>query len=121
MLSNHNIAEYSIHNALKELRLGRRQAARYWAQRAISLAPELEEPWLILATIASPQASLEYYNRALKINPESQRARQRLEEVRNRLQKAERAALLSDTQPIRRKKEAHNPSRANYKRRVGLN
>jgi ABC-type sugar transport system permease subunit len=63
---------------------------------------------------------LEYYNRALKINPESQRARQGVEEVRNRLQKAGQALLLSDTQPIRRKKEAHHPSQANYKRRVGL-
>jgi len=44
MLSDHKIAEYALQNALKEQRLGRRQAARYWAQRAISLAPELEEP-----------------------------------------------------------------------------
>ena len=63
---------------------------------------------------------MEYYNQVLKINSESQRARQGLEEVRNRLQKAGQAPVLSDTRPIRRKKEARHPPKANYKRRVGL-
>jgi len=115
-----NIAEYALQNALKELRLGKRQAARLWAQRAIARAPELEEPWLILAEIASPRAGLEYYKRALQINPASQRACQGLEEVTRRIQKAGQAPVLADTQPIRIKKETLHTSRANYKRRIGL-
>ena len=50
--------------------------ARRFAQQAAKLAPDLEEPWLLLAALATPEASLEYLNRALEINPESKRARQ---------------------------------------------
>jgi hypothetical protein len=71
MLLDTNIAEYALQNALKELHFGRRQAARYWVQRAIARAPELKEPWLILEGISSPRASPEYYKRALEINPAS--------------------------------------------------
>ena len=54
---------------------GDRQAARRWAEKAAMLAPEAEEPWLILAALANPRASVKYLERALKINPQSQRAR----------------------------------------------
>jgi lipoprotein-anchoring transpeptidase ErfK/SrfK len=48
--------------------------ARHWAEIAVSLAPDLEESWLWLASVSSPRASLNYLKRALKINPESARA-----------------------------------------------
>ncbi len=54
---------------------GDHHTARQWAQQAASLAPQLEEPWLWLAAVSSPQASAEYLKRALAINPQSQRAR----------------------------------------------
>ncbi len=73
MPTNRAIAEFAIQNALRELREGRKQAGRSWALRAISFCPELEEPWLIMAGVASPEGSLQYYQEALKINPESER------------------------------------------------
>lgn len=66
----------AIANAKAALRRHDRQEARRWAQIAASIAPQEEEPWLILAGISSSQASISYLNKALEINPDSQRARQ---------------------------------------------
>jgi lipoprotein-anchoring transpeptidase ErfK/SrfK len=55
---------------------GYHKEARRWAELAVSLAPEAEEAWLWLAAVSGPRASLNYLNRALKINPKSARARQ---------------------------------------------
>ena len=57
-------------------RRGDLAAARKYAQQSVSLAPDREEGWLLLASLASPQASIGYLNRALEINPQSKRARQ---------------------------------------------
>lgn len=62
--------------AYQALLKGDRNSARRYAARAAALAPRLEEPWLILASIANPQASLEYLKHALTINPHNQNARQ---------------------------------------------
>jgi lipoprotein-anchoring transpeptidase ErfK/SrfK len=53
---------------------GDKRHARLYAEEALRLAPELEEPWLMLAALASPRASVAYLEQALKINPESERA-----------------------------------------------
>lgn len=66
----------ALTNARSALKAGDKAAARDWALAASKLSPDNEDPWLILAAVASPRASLEYLNRALAINPESQRARQ---------------------------------------------
>ena len=112
MPSNIETAKSAIQIALKELRLGKKQAARAWAQRAIALAPEQEDPWLILAAVAEPRASLEYLKEALKINPGSQRARQGLLEVQRRLERTTRAALVArqDSIEARQPPEKANPS-----------
>ena len=69
----------SYRDAIQQTRLalkkGDRRAARRWAERAAVLAPEQEEPWLIIAALANPRASLEYLKHALEINPHSERAR----------------------------------------------
>jgi hypothetical protein len=65
----------SIDHAINALKRGERLEARRWAGRAVQLAPEREEPWLVLAAIAPPRASIAYLKRALEINPESQHAR----------------------------------------------
>lgn len=75
----------AVQKAREALRDGDRSQARKWAERAAELAPNMEEPWLVLAAIASPRASLEYVQRALKINPESARARHAMEWVMQRL------------------------------------
>ncbi len=56
------------------LAASRRNEARRLAHRAAKLAPQQEEPWLLLAAIASPSASRAYLKQALIINPRSQRA-----------------------------------------------
>ncbi len=68
--------------ALEAVRLARqalsrddRRSARRFAEQAAALAPELEDAWLLLAALASPEASLGYLKRALEVHPGSQRAR----------------------------------------------
>jgi hypothetical protein len=65
----------AVREAQGALRRGDRRAARRWAERAAALAPHREEPWLILAALASPKASIAYLKKALEINPQSERAR----------------------------------------------
>lgn len=83
----------SIDHAIKALKRGERLEARRWAGRAAQLAPEREEPWLVLAAIAPPRASIAYLKRALEINPESQHARKGMHWAIQRL-RAEQPKLL---------------------------
>jgi lipoprotein-anchoring transpeptidase ErfK/SrfK len=78
-------ARQAVQNARQALRQGDRQSARRWAEHAASLAPDLEDPWLILGAVAAPRASLAYMQQALKVNPDSQRARQGLDWAQRRL------------------------------------
>jgi lipoprotein-anchoring transpeptidase ErfK/SrfK len=73
--------------ARQAVQRGDRQEARRWAEKAAALAPESEEPWLLLAAIASPRASLEYLQRALQINPHSEAAQKGLRWAAERLQR----------------------------------
>jgi lipoprotein-anchoring transpeptidase ErfK/SrfK len=68
-------AQQALLNAQVAVRQGNRQAARRCAEIAAALCPDLEEPWLILAAVGSPRASVAYLERALQINPQSERAR----------------------------------------------
>ncbi len=91
-------AHLAVQNARDALRENRRTKARQWAEQAARLAPQLEDPWLILAAIARPRASLEYIQRALKINPNSPRARRGMEWAMQRLQlDAEQRTVAPDT------------------------
>lgn len=76
MSSALNPSQQTIQEAYKALRSGDRRKARRLAEQAAALSPGREEPWLLLAAVATPEASLEYLNTALKINPDSQRARE---------------------------------------------
>ncbi len=62
-------ARKTLLNAQQAMQRGDRQAARGWAEQAVALAPDFEEPWLFLAALASPRDSVKYLERALKINP----------------------------------------------------
>ena len=85
-MTNHDDeAHLAVRNAREALRENRRSDARKWAEHAARLAPQLEDPWLILAAIANPQASLQFIQRALKINPDSPRARRGMEWAMQRL------------------------------------
>jgi lipoprotein-anchoring transpeptidase ErfK/SrfK len=67
------------------LQRGDRKEARRWAQQAAALAPKEEEPWLLLAAVSNPEASLAYLEKALEINPASTRARQGMHWTAKRL------------------------------------
>ena len=62
-------AQKAIQNAREALRSGDRSVARRWAEQAAKLAPQLEDPWLILASVANPQASVAFIERALTDQP----------------------------------------------------
>ena len=69
-------AQNLIRQAYQALRQGNRSEARQRAVEAARLAPNLEDPWLILAALANPTAAVAYLNKALEINPSSPRALQ---------------------------------------------
>jgi LysM repeat protein len=99
-----------IQNATQAMQRGDKRTARYWAQIAVSMAPQLEDPWLILAAVSGPRAAIEYLKQALLVNPGSERAMRGLHWAQARLakQKPRPAAssnsatqpLVSATQPI---------------------
>lgn len=68
---------YSIvlQKAINAVKRGDKVNARRYAEQAIRINPDNEYPWLVLAAIASPKASIAYLSKALEINPSSQRAR----------------------------------------------
>ena len=81
-------ASAAVQKARQALSTGDRRLARQWAERAAKLAPQMEDPWLILAAVAGPRLGLEYVQRALQINPESSRARRGMEWVMRNLRQA---------------------------------
>jgi len=81
-----------IEQAYHALRLNKRAEARYLANSANQLDPALEEPYLILAALAAPEAAIEYLNKALQINPGSQRARKGMQWAAQQLRVAPKPA-----------------------------
>jgi ABC-type sugar transport system permease subunit len=69
----------------------------------VSKSPKIEEPWLILAVVSHPRASIEYLKHALLIDPDSPRAMRGMRWAQARLEKQlaqpAAAALVSVTQP----------------------
>jgi len=90
-------ARFAVQKAREALRNNNRSEARKWAEHATSLAPQMEDPWLVLAAIASPRASVEYIQRALRINPNSPRAHKGMEWARTRLHDSEQEKALGNT------------------------
>lgn len=101
-------AEQAVEQAKAALRDGDKAQARLLAQLAIKLHSELEEPWLILAAISEPEESIEFLQKALSINPTSEKARRGMEWAVQRLPKRgftdsslDSSPGLNRTQPIR--------------------
>jgi lipoprotein-anchoring transpeptidase ErfK/SrfK len=78
------------------LKNGNMADARQWAERAAELAPQSEDPWLILAAIVSPKESVKYINKALEVNPNSPRAKQGMDWAMQRLGKTPKAGTSPD-------------------------
>jgi len=83
----------ALENAKFAFRQGRRREARRWAELAVSQNPNREEPWLWMAAVASPRASLAYLQRALEINPSSEQARKGVHWAIQRLKTNSESAL----------------------------
>lgn len=75
----------ALQEALAALQRGDWAVARRFAQLAVVQRPDDEEPWLVLAQLSGPDASLAYCQRALQANPSSQRARAALKLAQERL------------------------------------
>jgi hypothetical protein len=95
----HQQALEALQTAQQALKSGDRRTARQFAARASQLAPEMEAPWLILAALAGPEASLEYLKHALEANPRSQRARQGIHWALQR-RRATRQAAATHPVPV---------------------
>lgn len=85
----------ALRQAKLALQQGDRRVARQWAERAVALTPDREEPWLMLAALASPRASLAYLKEALEINPQSQLARRGMHWAIQRWRNQPQAATTS--------------------------
>ena len=94
-----NEARLAVQKAREALRNNNRTEARKWAEQAASLAPQSEDPWLVLAAIADPRDSMEYIQRALRLNPNSPRAQKGLEWAQSRLPKNEAAEKPREITP----------------------
>lgn len=95
-------------NARVALQNNNKMEARRWATHAAKLDPNTEEAWLILGAVSSPAASLAYIQRALEINPQSERAikgmqwaLKRLQELPINLDVPDAQISKQDTQPIK--------------------
>jgi lipoprotein-anchoring transpeptidase ErfK/SrfK len=61
----------ALEQARSAIQAGDQSAARQFAAQAAELAPELEEVWMVMASLAAPRIRVEYLKRALQINPDS--------------------------------------------------
>jgi lipoprotein-anchoring transpeptidase ErfK/SrfK len=78
-----------IAKAREALRRGDRPAARQLGEQAALRAPKMEDVWLILAASdPDPREALAYARNALKLNPQSARARRGVEWASGRLKQA---------------------------------
>jgi len=68
-------ARSALNKAAEAMRQQNKAEAFSWASRAARICPDLEEPWLIMAAVSDPYASLQYLNQALQINPQSEKAK----------------------------------------------
>lgn len=76
MIENADSLRNALENARTSYYQGDHNKTRYWAQLAANINPNIEEPWLWLAAVSSPHASVAYLKKALLINPNSKRARE---------------------------------------------
>ena len=101
-------AQRAIQQAHHALREGDRETARRLAEQAAQLAPDLEDPWLILAAISNPQESVDCLKRALQINPSSLRAREGMHWAVQRL-RAQQLATPSTSQTVAPREAVESP------------
>lgn len=124
MIDNADPLRKALDNARISYHQGNHTRTRYWARLAANLNPNIEEPWLWLAAVSSARASVEYLQKALTINPQSQRARQGMHWAikRVRLEPAPKPStqITSKTQPIPSRPTSQARTKALPKSRISL-
>ncbi|MEI7848633.1 MAG: hypothetical protein WCK35_22720 [Chloroflexota bacterium] len=107
-----------IELAREALLRGDKLGARQFAAQAAELAPELEEVWLLMASLAAPRASLEFLSKALEINPVSPLAQEAFARAMEHLRNDQEQKI------VRTEAEAENAARQHSenarKRRIFL-
>ncbi len=99
MKSDPEAIRLAILNIRQAMQRGDRQSARRLARLVAVLEPDSEEPWLYLAAIASPRASIYYLGQALKNNPDSLRALKGMEWAEARLKRDQPEKTSQETTP----------------------
>jgi len=106
--SNNIDFKMALLNARAGLQQHNNMEARRWALKAARLYPDSEEPWLILAAISNPTASMAYLQRALAINPQSERAAKGMQWA---LQRLSQISIENSVPPITQSKGDTQPVR----------
>jgi lipoprotein-anchoring transpeptidase ErfK/SrfK len=97
-----------IGKAREALRRGDKGTARELGERAIRLAPQLEDAWLILAASdPNPQNALAHARKAQQIDPHSGRAQRAVEWASRRLHGTATPAVAAQTVPPPVQKHAY--------------
>ena len=100
MNSHQDLDRDLVSKAFSALRKGEPRQARYWAEKATTIDPEDENPWLILAALSPPKESIGYLNKALEINPKSESARKGMHWAIQRLREDNSQKLPIDKNTI---------------------
>ncbi len=102
------MANEFIQQGYLALQRGDKRAARHWAELALAQDSTLEDPWLLLAAVSTPRASVEFLQRALLFNPQSERAQKGLQWALKRLREAEAKRQAAEaTRPLRAQTPVH--------------
>ena len=97
-----------VNSARKSLSAGDLAAAGEFAELLVKEFPKSEKGWLVLASISKPEKALAYLENALRVNPNSQAARQAIRLITGQLLNGDQTVAeipeilaLEDTQPIK--------------------
>ena len=122
MIDNVDPLRKALLNARNSYHQGNHSKTRYWARIAAEINPNIEEPWLWLAAVSSPRASIAYLQKALSLNPRSDRARQgmhwAIKRVRLEPSQAPPANIPSSTQAVSYPAKKRLPSKPIPKSRL---
>jgi lipoprotein-anchoring transpeptidase ErfK/SrfK len=102
MMSESLTALQALQRAQEAFRRGDKRSARRWAEHAATLEPASEDPWLLLAAVSTPRASVLFLERALQANPGSERAQKGMQWALKRLEAEKtQSVAVKATQPVR--------------------
>lgn len=115
-----DLAHSALESAQSALLQKDRSGAFKHAKKAADLDPELEEAWLILASVSGPKDSVRFLNRALAINPESLKARKGMRWAVRRLRKIKYQSTGDKSSSSHKQTENKNEYEGNSKKLWGV-